>query len=339
MFRGLRRRLRGNHERRVRHSVFTQLRRVSIPPRAPQLNCSTKKCAIGSHVRLHAPRSLNAPQRPSTLLDTRPALLPRRSASPAENPDTRRRAGRETRPHTRRSARQRTRPPHTAKRPPGDDSRRTLVVPDGPDAVSCPELSCPVSAASAASAPTAPAPAGRPASAGRAAAAGRTPRRTAAAPARARTRAAGPPAVPGPARTTPAAARRGGHESNDDQYDEHRQDDAYDHGATLLPFPRSGPPWALLLACAYVCVCACSSCCLPATYQLLCLLISRVCFLCEGGMPPRFTDQSRVEQLQRVLAGQRPPTCTEAQIRGRPCLTGPSVGRDLAERRAETPRR
>lgn len=110
MFRGLRRRLRGNHERRVRHSVFTQLRRVSIPPRAPQLNCSTKKCAIGSHVRLHAPRSLNAPQRPSTLLDTRPALLPRRSASPAENPDTRRRAGRETRPDTRRSARRETTP-------------------------------------------------------------------------------------------------------------------------------------------------------------------------------------------------------------------------------------
>ena len=46
----------------------------------------------------------------------------------------------------------------TAKRPPGDDSRRTLMVPDGPDAVPRPELSCPVSAASAAaSAPTAPA--------------------------------------------------------------------------------------------------------------------------------------------------------------------------------------
>ena len=89
MFRGLRRRLRGNHERRVRHSVFTQLRRVSIPPRAPQLNCSSKKCAIGSHVRLHAPRSLNAPQRPSTLLGTRPALLTRRSARREKNPDGR----------------------------------------------------------------------------------------------------------------------------------------------------------------------------------------------------------------------------------------------------------
>lgn len=161
------------------------------------------------------------------------------------------------------SAHREPNPGRTAKRPPGEDSRRTLVVPDGPDAVPCPELSCPVSAASAASAPTAPAPAGRrPASAGRAATAGRTPRRTAAAPARAR--AAGPPAVPGPARTPPAAARRGGHDSYDDQYDEHRQDDAYDHGATLLPFPRSGPPWALLLASAFVCVSVCSSCCFPA---------------------------------------------------------------------------
>ncbi|MDQ1028161.1 hypothetical protein QF035_005743 [Streptomyces umbrinus] len=195
---------------------------------------------------------LNAPQRPSTLLDTRPALLTRRRAP----------AGGE--------------PRHTAKRPPGEESRRTLVVPDGPDTVPRPELSCPVSAASAASAPTAPAPAGRrPASAGRTATARRTPRRTAGAPARARTRAAGPPAVPGPARTPPAAARRGGHESNDDQYDEHRQDDAYDHGATLLPFPRSGPPWALLLASASVCVSVCSSCCFP------------VCASCVKGGCPR----------------------------------------------------
>lgn len=169
---------------------------------------------------------------------------------------------------------------HTAKRPPGGDSRRTLVVPDGPDADPRPELSCPVSAASAASAPTAPAPAGRrPASAGRTATARRTPRRTAAAPARARTRAPGPPAVPGPARTPPAAARRGGHESNDDQYDEHRQDDAYDHGATLLPFPRSGPPWALLLACVSVCVCACSSYCSACCFP--------VCASCVKGGCPR----------------------------------------------------
>jgi hypothetical protein len=110
MFRGLRRRLRGNHERRVRHSVFTQLRRVSIPPRAPQLNCSTRKCAIGSHVRLHAPRSLNAPQRPSTLLDTRPALLTRRSARRETSPRSRRSARRGTSPRSRRSARREKNP-------------------------------------------------------------------------------------------------------------------------------------------------------------------------------------------------------------------------------------
>ena len=195
MFRGLLRRLRGNHERRVRHSVFTQLRRVSIPPRAPQLNCSTGKCALGSHVRLHAPGL------------------------------------------------------STAKRPPGDDSRRTLMVPDGPDAGPRPELSCPVSAASAAaSAPTAPAGRRRPASAGRAATARGVPRRTGHAAAPARARAAGPPAAPGPARTPAAATPRRGHE-HDNQYDECDQDDASDHGVTLLPFPRSGPPWALLLAC------------------------------------------------------------------------------------------
>ncbi len=136
MFRGLRRRLRGNHERRVRHSVFTQLRRVSIPPRAPQLNCSSKKCAIGSHVRLHAPRSLNAPQRSSTLFGTRPALLARRSARRETNPGTRRSARREETPDGRswcRTARTRfpvrssaapcqlPPPPHPPPPPPQDD--------------------------------------------------------------------------------------------------------------------------------------------------------------------------------------------------------------------------
>lgn len=73
----------------------------------------------------------------------------------------------------------------------------------------------------------------------------KNPRRTAAAPAgartRARTRAAGPPAVPGPARTPRAAAPRSGHDRQDGHRDECHQDDASDHGATLLPFPRSGP--------------------------------------------------------------------------------------------------
>jgi hypothetical protein len=120
------------------------------------------------------------------------------------------------------------------------------------------ELSRPVSAASAASAPAARGPA----SAGRASArrvppagvtpvtpvvparrvAGRTTGRGAAHP-------AGPPtadavtAAPGAAPSPPDPA--------DDLHDHNqhndRQDDADDHGATLLPFPRSGPPWAVLL--------------------------------------------------------------------------------------------
>lgn len=36
---------RGNHEEWLRHSVFTQLRGVSIPQRAPLFNCSTTACA------------------------------------------------------------------------------------------------------------------------------------------------------------------------------------------------------------------------------------------------------------------------------------------------------
>lgn len=48
-------------------------------------------------------------------------------------------------------------------------------------------------------------------------------------------------------------------------------------------------------------------------------------------MPGRFTAQSRVEELQSLLTGQRPLTCTEAQFRGRSVLTCPSAGRDLAQ--------
>lgn len=166
--------------------------------------------------------------------------------------------------------------PCTAKRPPEEDFRRTLVVPDGSDAVPRPELSCPVSAASAASAPTAPAPAGRPASAGRTTAAGRTPVEQPPPPPEPEPEPEPepppPPAVPGPARTPRAAAPRSGHDRQDGHRDECHQDDASDHGATLLPFPRSGPPWALLLAGAFVfvsacssgCTSCCSSCCFPA---------------------------------------------------------------------------
>lgn len=46
--RGPHRCFRGNHERWRRHSVFTHLRGVSIPQRAPLLNCSTTACATAA---------------------------------------------------------------------------------------------------------------------------------------------------------------------------------------------------------------------------------------------------------------------------------------------------
>lgn len=153
------------------------------------------------------------------------------------------------------------------------------------------ELSCPVSAASAAAAPAARGPAARgPASAGRASArrvppAGVTPaspvvpaRRAAGRTARRRAvRPAGPPAsgtataVPGAAPSLPGPDD-GPHDDNEHN---DRQDDADDHGVTLLPFPRSGPrgpffPFPVLR---------------------------------DWGMPARSTAQSRVEELQSLGAG------------------------------------
>lgn len=251
MFRGLRRRLRGNHERRVRHSVFTQLRRVSIP-RGLHSSTVQPRSAPLAHTCAFTPPALstplNVPQRSST---------PARLSSHAEAPPRRRipthgdgPAGRRDPTHGEASAGRRL---PTDARGAGRSGRGFL------SGAQLPRVSCLRRIR-----PHRPRPRRTTRLRRTSRCCRKNPRRTAAAPARARTRAAGPPAVPGPARTPPAAARRGGHESNDDQYDEHRQDDAYDHGATLLPFPRSGPPWALLLACAYVCVCACSSCCLPA---------------------------------------------------------------------------
>ncbi len=156
------------------------------------------------------------------------------------------------------------------------------VVPDGPDAGPR-RTSCPVSAASAAASSPA-APAGRPASAGRAAAA-RTPRRAAgraAAPASGRPPAAraAAPGVAARTRTRPPGVRpRGGHDADDEHDADCRQDDAHNHDVTLLSFPRSDPPWAIA---------------------------SRLCFLCEGGMPPPGEGQSRVEELQRLRAGWPP---------------------------------
>jgi hypothetical protein len=45
----------GNHEPRRPHSVFTQVRWVSIPQRAPQLNCSTTACAGAGEACAGAP--------------------------------------------------------------------------------------------------------------------------------------------------------------------------------------------------------------------------------------------------------------------------------------------
>lgn len=163
----------------------------------------------------------------------------------------------------------------TTERPPVAFLRRALGVrPWG--AV---ELSCPVSAASAASAPAAAgraAPAGRPAarrvppagvtavtpvsSVSPVAAGGRGARR-------------GRPRAPGHPPAAVAAAVRGRGPSSparalpygrDDQDRDHHQDDADDHGATLLPFPRD---------CG------------------------------ERGMPCRVAGQSRVEELQSFGAG------------------------------------
>lgn len=101
------------------------------------------------------------------------------------------------------------------------------------------------SAASAAAA-TAPTPAGRPAAAGVPPGSGVSPAGPPAAAAAAVTAARTAGGRPCPAtRRPPGAAPAGLGDERPDQYDsDHRQDDAYDHGVTLLSFPRSGPPWA-----------------------------------------------------------------------------------------------
>lgn len=76
------------------------------------------------------------------------------------------------------------------------------------------------------------------------------------------------PAGPLPAR----AARR----PRDDQQREQSQTDTDLHGAALLPFPRSGPPWA------------------PRCHRLACG---------DRGMPGRRTRQSGVEEVQSLGAG------------------------------------
>jgi hypothetical protein len=186
----------------------------------------------------------------------------------------------------------RDQPPPARGRGPSLDPR--TPTPPRPHAPTPPaKFSC-VSAASAA--PPA-APAGRPASAGRASPARRVPAarvppvvtagRTAATGRRS-PGPAGPPAA-GAVRPAPRAAaggrtRRalrepdllaaadGGTQRHDEQDEDDRQDEADEHGVTLLSFPRSDPPWA------------------PR-------------FLRARGMPSRLTRQSRVEEVQSFGAG------------------------------------
>lgn len=203
--------------------------------------------------------------------------------------------------------------------PTGSVARRALwwgvgpgprVGPCGGDAVPpARRLSCPVSAAASAASAAAPSPAGRPASAGRAAttgvarvvaAGGRTAPvarppavgAAAAVAAPAGARPARPPPGPGPGGARGAPAR---HESPDHQGCDHEQDDACDHGSTLLPFPgprpevpRSNPPS-------------------DASLRVDCLSLAcgsrREAHRRAREMPLAATPQSRVEEVQSFGAG------------------------------------
>jgi hypothetical protein len=74
---GLRWRFRGNHEQSSHHSVFTQLRGLSIPQRAPLLNCSTMAYAWRARTTAGRP--------PAALADGRPWCDP--SPDPPGLPD------------------------------------------------------------------------------------------------------------------------------------------------------------------------------------------------------------------------------------------------------------
>ncbi len=126
--RGLRWRFIGNHELWRHHSVFTQLDVVSIPPRAAQLNCSTRRtpCRSTCFPRAHRAGRANPGKRP-----------PDNRAQPAYSGVNRnhtrappeRAAGMRACGHAGTASRA-SAPSgrhHTRERPPGGSSRRALV--------------------------------------------------------------------------------------------------------------------------------------------------------------------------------------------------------------------
>lgn len=199
---GLRWRFRGNHERWRHHSVFTQLRGVSIPQGAAQLNCSTRAYAQACQAHAGAPAGNRLPTGATTPVPSPSAALScpvsavtaSGSAAPAAAAPTP--AGRP--PAARRAA--------PAGRVPAATGVVAPVVPSG---VAARGRRTPVSGPPAA-ARTGGAPAVEPAPAARSLA----------------------ELVPAP--------RADDHSDEGDC--DHRQDDEEEHDVTLLPVPPKRPP-------------------------------------------------------------------------------------------------
>ncbi|CAM5536912.1 hypothetical protein SAFG77S_06300 [Streptomyces afghaniensis] len=229
--------------------------------------------------RAHAPR----PPADTETPDTPPALRPRTSSRTRPGLPARTGPGPPTRAGSRPRSRTRPRPsgPHTLGPPAGTETQRGARPRCGPRVrwLRLPrrERGRRVSAASAAAATSSTTP-----TAGRAAAAGVSPVVSAG---RAGVSAPGPPAAaavvarrpggrPPPATGRPSGSAAAGlrYQRPDQKDSDHRQDDADDHGVTLLPFPPKRPPVGASL-------------------------------LRELGMPAPRTPQSRVEELQSFGGG------------------------------------
>lgn len=227
--------MRGNHERWRRHSLFTQLRWVSIPQRAPLLNCSTVAYARAA---TRTPEHSNI----------------RRGAGPGGCPTG-------VTEHDGRGC-----------APPHHDGRRGCLADDGRgcapgdftlDASPLTELGCPVSAASAASAPAAagrPAPTGRPSTAGGVAAPAGVVTPVVSASGTRRAGVARPPAAASPGGVRPPPARRAvplrtapAHCPHDDrhEHDHDRRHDEAGHGVTAFPVEPKQPPVGASVSCVH----------------------------------------------------------------------------------------